>query len=178
MTTLYRAYDSDGRLLYVGIAENVEKRIDQHLSAPWARHLALLHVQRNLTRVEAGRLEREAIRAEWPLWNVQGSPFARVAEALRGGARTAAPEGREYLRPKAEVGRWLLEQLNLASKAHRIALRAVSPSIAALLDEWDRQPAWLCERRRARPRPRRTPRPRIPGQLELLRTSEAGSIPA
>jgi hypothetical protein len=76
MTFLYRTYGDDGRLLYVGITENnVEQRFSQHLAsgAEWLDHLANVVTEWHDDRQTALAAETEAIKSEWPLYNVLGS---------------------------------------------------------------------------------------------------------
>lgn len=69
-TAVYRYYDADGVLLYVGITKNADLRDDQHRQASGWHPLT---VRRELdwfdTRVDAAAAEREAIRGEEPLFN-------------------------------------------------------------------------------------------------------------
>ena len=69
MTALYRHFDADGRLLYVGIARSVTARLAQHADSPWDDQIARVEVERFATREEAEAAEREAIRAEKPIHN-------------------------------------------------------------------------------------------------------------
>lgn len=75
MTTLYRAWASDGRLLYVGVTDDLTKRILTHANrrALWIPIMESLSIERYTTRQEALADEREAIRTEWPLYNVEHS---------------------------------------------------------------------------------------------------------
>jgi predicted GIY-YIG superfamily endonuclease len=80
MTThyLYRCYDADGDLIYIGCAADVEKRIRSHRKgvARASRLLRLFMVRYEASgpypSKEAGLYaEREAIRLEQPLFNTQ-----------------------------------------------------------------------------------------------------------
>lgn len=77
-TWVYRPYDARGRLLYAGMAEDVERRMDQHKFGPWYGDVAAMAVELYATRSEAAAAEREAIAAEWPLWNIRDSPWGGV----------------------------------------------------------------------------------------------------
>ena len=81
ITYLYRAYDAQGQLLYVGITGCVAQRfMDGHQhSAPWWMDLAALTVVSYPDQKSARAAEREVIKKESPLWNVEGSPDAAVA---------------------------------------------------------------------------------------------------
>jgi len=70
LTTLYRYYDDQDRLLYVGITDNLFTRTASHIEASsWMDFAARSTIERYPTRKEAERVEREAIKAEEPLFN-------------------------------------------------------------------------------------------------------------
>jgi hypothetical protein len=69
---LYRIYNRDGDLLYVGISYSAIVRQAQHKAAqPWWGDVARIDVQPlgNVPRAEAERIEREAIVTERPRHN-------------------------------------------------------------------------------------------------------------
>ncbi|MEO1720939.1 MAG: hypothetical protein AAFR84_00890 [Pseudomonadota bacterium] len=69
-TSLYRHYDADGVLLYVGIALNHVSRLSQHMaSASWFYEIARIEVEHFDSRLAAETAERIAIRDERPLHN-------------------------------------------------------------------------------------------------------------
>jgi predicted GIY-YIG superfamily endonuclease len=71
-TYLYRLLDGQGRLLYIGISNGPIYRLFQHLEEkPWAPQIAWQNVQRFSSREEAEEAERECIRCERPLYNIQ-----------------------------------------------------------------------------------------------------------
>jgi DNA-directed RNA polymerase specialized sigma24 family protein len=68
---VYRAYASDGRLLYVGVTRNVRLRIGQHAATkPWWKDVADVHVDMFPSHREALAAEGKAIREELPANNV------------------------------------------------------------------------------------------------------------
>ncbi|MGH3490229.1 MAG: GntR family transcriptional regulator [Actinopolymorphaceae bacterium] len=75
---LYRAYDRDDRLLYVGVSYDVEQRHVQHcsdISQPWWRWtVARITTERHAGRLEAEQAERAAIATESPVWNISHAP--------------------------------------------------------------------------------------------------------
>lgn len=77
-TALYRLYDGDGRLLYVGIAKDPEKRLRAHRWGPdradWRHDIATQSVEWRDTREEAEAAEIAAIRSELPLHNRRHHP--------------------------------------------------------------------------------------------------------
>jgi predicted GIY-YIG superfamily endonuclease len=79
---VYRAYDANDGLLYIGSAKNAASRISAHKrSAPW-RHLVARWAVEEYPNIRAARkAEREAIRAESPEWNLAGVDHATCSHA-------------------------------------------------------------------------------------------------
>ncbi|MDX2527998.1 GIY-YIG nuclease family protein [Streptomyces europaeiscabiei] len=111
-TALYRLFDAQGRLLYVGIAFNPRARWRGHCSTKsWWQHVDRREVEWHDSRSEALTAEAAAIVEERPLYNIAGSEeaWAPVPPKLRK-ARPAAPDradkelttaGRRWHRSKA-----------------------------------------------------------------------------
>jgi excinuclease UvrABC nuclease subunit len=73
MTELYRHFDKDGRLLYVGIAMTAVKRASEHRrNSGWWGQIARIEIERFESRELALAAELEAIRAENPIHNKIG----------------------------------------------------------------------------------------------------------
>lgn len=71
VTALYRFYDADDELLYVGISLNLPGRLHQHQkSKTWWKDVAHVAVEHFDSREEALAAEEEAIKTERPLMNV------------------------------------------------------------------------------------------------------------
>ena len=71
-TTLYRYFNSEGRLLYVGITGDNTKRQSQHRrSSFWFAEIASASFVHFDTRQEASQFEIRAIKEEQPLYNTQ-----------------------------------------------------------------------------------------------------------
>lgn len=69
-TTLYRFYDAEWRLLYVGISWNPRERFGQHEDGkPWWQYVAFVRVDHYSTREAATHAERDTIREERPPFN-------------------------------------------------------------------------------------------------------------
>lgn len=76
-TALYRLFDADGELLYVGVARDYERRREHHAKhKSWWGDVADERLEFYPSRSEALAAERKAIRAEVPKHNVQGGPAA------------------------------------------------------------------------------------------------------
>jgi DNA-binding XRE family transcriptional regulator len=73
-TTLYRAFDADGALLYVGITALWQHRMRAHrLTSPWMDDVATLAFTKFATREEAIAAETHAIWVERPAFNIAGT---------------------------------------------------------------------------------------------------------
>jgi hypothetical protein len=70
-TRLYRHFDADGVLLYVGISLSAVYRLTQHMSGSrWAEEIARVDVQTLPDRAAAEAAERAAIADENPKYNL------------------------------------------------------------------------------------------------------------
>lgn len=90
-TALYRHWDTDDNLLYVGISLSAISRLGQHeAKSHWAEKIAKVTIQQYPTRHEAIAAERIAIANESPAFN--------VAHADNDNFRSAPPaDGRDWL---------------------------------------------------------------------------------
>lgn len=78
---VYRAFDAEKQLLYVGITKDLVKRFAKHEDAHWIWDIASLTAEVYESRQEAHAAEVEAIRAELPRWNVMHTADVRGAVA-------------------------------------------------------------------------------------------------
>lgn len=70
-THLYRHYDGNGELLYIGISLSAVQRLSQHMSGSnWADEIASIEVEYYPDRDAALRAEKAAIEAEQPRYNI------------------------------------------------------------------------------------------------------------
>lgn len=70
-TSLYRHWDADGRLLYVGISLSALQRLAQHKErSRWFERIASVTIEQFPTREAALAAEREAIATERPECNI------------------------------------------------------------------------------------------------------------
>lgn len=83
-TSLYRFYNSRHQLLYIGITNNITRRLTQHdADKPWFHQAATIKVEHYPTRKEALAHEAAAIVAEKPLYNIHHNQ-GRTAQAPAG----------------------------------------------------------------------------------------------
>lgn len=79
---LYRMFDADDGLLYVGISMNVAQRFAAHRSdKQWWGDITRIALEHFATRQEVLAAEHHAIRSEHPRYNVQHTPRTLVAVA-------------------------------------------------------------------------------------------------
>lgn len=71
-TALYRHFDGQGCLLYVGVSLNALQRLSEHRYSYWIDRVARVDIERFPSREAALAAEREAIRIEKPLHNIAG----------------------------------------------------------------------------------------------------------
>lgn len=70
---VYRCFDHDGRLIYVGCTTNLPNRLEQHRTASWWSPTVAKVTSRVYPDGPSGRAaERQAIRDEVPRWNKSG----------------------------------------------------------------------------------------------------------
>jgi transcriptional regulator with XRE-family HTH domain/predicted GIY-YIG superfamily endonuclease len=91
-TALYRFFDADGTLLYVGITNDTGARWKQHSkNAEWWPQVAANTVEWHPTRMEAADAESCAIKEERPIHNLNGVRWRD--RTARGVPRSANPIG-------------------------------------------------------------------------------------
>lgn len=128
-TALYRHFDADGALLYVGISNSAFKRLDQHKAAShWAMDIARVEMKWFETREEAISAEREAIRNESPRHNIRHHQPAKFTPS--GAPRTLMAA---------------LEALGL-EYATGVLPREFAADIQSLMDEAQRQAMSIIDR--------------------------------
>lgn len=82
MTTLYRLFDGDGRLLYIGVTDELDRRMGVHSRLkPWWPQVSATRTESFESRSAAFVAEAAAIANEQPLHNVR---VARPAVGLLG----------------------------------------------------------------------------------------------
>lgn len=90
-TALYRLYDEERALLYVGITRNVEQRFSEHeRDKPWWPLVTTRAVEWFDTRPAALAAELVAIHDEHPVHNVTGKPWAATQRPLEMDEATVA----------------------------------------------------------------------------------------
>lgn len=75
-TALYRFFNADGALLYIGITHDIDQRWRDHARKAWWPDVVEKTVDWHETRTLALAAELVAIKSEAPRYNVTGSPWA------------------------------------------------------------------------------------------------------
>ncbi len=71
-TALYRCFNNQDELLYIGISYSATNRISQHKTrSMWAKYVVAIHIEHFGSRAKALIAEGIAIRAEYPKFNKQ-----------------------------------------------------------------------------------------------------------
>lgn len=117
-TALYRHFDGDGRLLYVGISLSAVARLAQHAhGSRWSHDIRRVDVEMHQTREAALAAERCAIVNEKPFYNkAVGAPFARWARPVK-----QAVHDTEILRRLSGIGE------SRADRAARLMASKLAP---------------------------------------------------
>jgi predicted GIY-YIG superfamily endonuclease len=83
-TAVYRLYDADGRLLYVGISRDPVVRWGQHQGKRWWPKVATYAVDWHVDRESAAVAETEAIRQEKPSHNCRTDTVKHTVNTAAG----------------------------------------------------------------------------------------------
>ena len=86
---VYRHYNDDGDLLYVGMSSAFMQRQRSHRKSDWFAEIAIITVEHYATRGDAIAAEAKAILCENPRYNVRRPDGA--IERIENLARRAAP---------------------------------------------------------------------------------------
>jgi hypothetical protein len=114
-TALYRCYDQDGDLLYVGISTNLGKRLATHASEkPWWPQVADIHVELFPSKPAAQAAEVQAISTEEPRYN--GHQETRVgpgsSSVLSMRVPRAEVEAWRHAAGDRPLAQWIREEAN------------------------------------------------------------------
>lgn len=78
-TSLYRLFDAEGSLLYVGITVHFLQRVQQHsVGQTWWEEVARIEVEHFADRLAAGAAEIHAINTESPRYNIKDVKIPRT----------------------------------------------------------------------------------------------------
>jgi hypothetical protein len=80
---LYRHFDADGRLLYIGISLEPIIRLRRHRQSSWAADIRRIEVMTYPDRASAELAETNAIQSELPVHNVLKRRVPKIAHPKR-----------------------------------------------------------------------------------------------
>lgn len=129
-TAVYRFYDADERLLYVGITFSLGLRFAQHeRSSEWWRFQRSVKVAWRDSRTLAAAEELAAIRSEKPLYNKSGTrvPRPRRAPVDEGARKAIALEVRVEVARSGKSKREVREFLGISRQAAWQRMVGVTP---------------------------------------------------
>ena len=127
-TTIYRAFDIDGTLLYVGISKNIGRRLREHEKSSiwWSEAVDGGRIEFECAwgeRAEVERHEAALIRSEKPVYNVTHNTNSPADQLMiRKDALVSA------LR-KREVWQWTAQQVDSLEEASVIKLWGTDPAV-------------------------------------------------
>ncbi|MGW3196290.1 GIY-YIG nuclease family protein [Streptomyces sp. NPDC001118] len=134
-TALYRLYDADDRLLYVGIAKDVRKRWQAHeQTKPWWHLVTANRVEWLPTRQQARAAELVAMESESPLYNGVWHPDGTytqgkyddaaetdyAAERLRGDLADGTLRPGDHIRPVQLGRRYGVSAISVATALYHL----------------------------------------------------------
>src|SRR5690242_3991765 len=116
-TALYRLYDADGRLLYVGVAADPEARWKQHARYKadlWWSEVHRKTVQWFFSRLDALHAETTAIRIESPRYNIIHRPSPLTIPDMKRPGHTVRTVGSRGYEPLYQyIADQIFEQIRL-----------------------------------------------------------------
>ena len=124
MQALYRWFNADHELLYVGISQTLFNRVKDHAKgSDWVHQASYMTVSWYETRHEVETAELGAIRNEGPLYNITGNNNPGVkkysANVIASEIRTMANEIYSLKRSLAFT-KMLLERTQLENDHHQV----------------------------------------------------------
>jgi predicted GIY-YIG superfamily endonuclease len=82
-TALYRHFDANDNLLYVGISLSTLTRLSQHRKSEWTQDITRVDIQNFDSRLLALEAEEKAITTEYPKFNVTHSNNVQVKKVRK-----------------------------------------------------------------------------------------------
>jgi hypothetical protein len=139
-TALYRHFDKEGNLLYVGISKNPFIRLQIHSQrSSWIKDVANITIEWHPTRKIAEDYEDAAIKSEDPLYNIKGNPrngLMTNIETVKSGKYL--PNGKPILYIPIKLNR-ATEKIveKVTSRSDRISKNRISDVLFAHSKEYD-----------------------------------------
>ncbi len=140
MHAVYRMFDKERNLLYVGVTGDAGQRFGDHSMKRWFPLVATIELEWYPTRKAAGRAEDEAILREKPRYNIQGNKAALdLLMARHGPALTSMPDVPRVDFTALADAKWqeLAEATEIPSAARQVLARrlAIGTTISEVASE-------------------------------------------
>lgn len=133
MSYVYRCFSEDGTLLYVGLTDNVNRRMYQHAHrAPWWKQVSEIQSTVYADRGSALKAEARAILDERPTYNRTEPPSWLSAERAPAIRSAWEPVGDPHLVPISEAKAKLAELLRDSDEGDVILLKHGRPAAIML----------------------------------------------
>ena len=139
-TALYRLYDADDELLYIGVSKHPELRFEEHrmAGAKWIPKVARRDIAWYSTRREALAAEKAAIETEHPrhngTYNYDDAPMPTDWKPVNGPNKAGQVAG--LMRAETETGNWgvgqRIPELKHLAAAAGVSKRTVGVAVKAL----------------------------------------------
>lgn len=142
-TALYRLYDADDHLLYVGVSKHPELRFEEHrmAGAHWISAAARRDIKWYPSRPEALAAEKDAIRAEHPehngTYNYDDAPMPTTWQPVSGPDKVG--QVAKLMRAEMDADRWRIDQripeIKAIAAAAGVSTRTVGNAVSVLKAE-------------------------------------------
>jgi predicted GIY-YIG superfamily endonuclease len=76
---VYRVYDANDFLLYIGCSPSVLERVNQHIFKVWGHTISKINVEWFNSKEAASNAEKDAILNENPIWNIHYKRGSRLS---------------------------------------------------------------------------------------------------
>ena len=134
ITTLYRYFNADGELLYVGISRHpLQRHIEHQAWSQFAEEVEFIKFEKFPSRAEASAAEADAIKHEMPLYNSQLS-----ARQLRSASQTRLLATEVDLQTIRGLAEYASERGFTIEQVLDAALGALRPERKQEVDDSDR----------------------------------------
>lgn len=125
--TVYRLYDRDGALLYVGVTARSTARLGQHMDdKDWWWLVASAQFEHFPTRADAQAREASLIRTEMPRHNRRSGASPDLSDGVRFTLRCPL-DLYEYLLKRAGGEKWRIPDVVAQTIHEELALRGLTP---------------------------------------------------
>jgi len=132
MTELYRHFDENNKLMYVGISLNTFTRLGQHRDhSKWFKQIKYVKIEHYPTRQDAMTAEKTAIKTENPMFNIALRKTMKEIETEKKLAREKMLEARKDVLIQRIVSYDMVYKLDDLRKMFHITTKELEKHVAA-----------------------------------------------